>query len=55
MEQEAEVGRLPGERAQNGDTLCKLTGQKPFSEWLTHNLFAPVCWKDVHGSTSNAA
>lgn len=44
-----------GERSQNGDMLCRLKGQKLYSDWLKHSLFAPVCWTDVYGSASDTA
>ena len=35
------VGYYPlGKRSENSGVLCRLKGQKPYSEWLKHNVFA---------------
>ena len=34
------VGGFLGKRSENSGVLCRLKGQKPYSDWLKHNLFA---------------
>ena len=34
------MGGFLGKRSENSGMLCRLKGQKPYSDWLKHDLFA---------------